>query len=156
MAHEEYPAGTIGVLRIHHTRAFTKPLVFSDEELFLKELETCISMMGPFAVTAEVCDQDDLALRYKVYACVMNSADCLPAPEKLWRISQTTDKDILSKVDAIHRYEEAMAFEHPITVCTAEDGTSIREELLNAFGEEQLSAIIDAFFWTVPAAYRIR
>lgn len=156
MAHEEYPSGTIGVLRIHHTRAFTEPLVFSDEELFLKELWTCISEMGPLAVTAEVCDQNDLALRYKVYACVMSSAAYPAVPEKLWRISQTADKDILSKVDAIHRYEEAMAFEHPITVCTAEDGTSIHEELLNAFSEGQLSVIIDAFFQTVPAAYRTR
>lgn len=151
-----YPSNTIAILHVHHTSAFTEDIPYSEEEPFLRTLNEYLDLMGPMCVSAEVCDQSDLGLRYRVHTCYCDNLGQSAMPEKLWHIKSTLDKNIDKKLSALLRYERGEGLEHTfaakLDMCEIDAG--VRPELMDALSEESICEIVGAFYSALPSSYR--
>lgn len=147
----------IAILRIRHSNNFTEELAFNNADDFLRVLADTLDTHGIIGVAEVcVCDQNDLALRYRVHELIVGEHGVSAIPERYWRLS-LKDYTLMVKLERLMAFEEAEHIESRITqfIPDCELGAVIVEPLANRLSDETLLELVDAFYEALPASYRI-
>ncbi len=149
-------ASPVAILSIRHSGS-TENLTFTDADAFLQTLANVFYTHGLNGVAAaNVLDENDLGLRYRVHEILAGECGMFAIPERYWRLCVTKDYDLMHKIERLQAYEEAEKLTCRITqeMPCCERTAVITEPLANRLDDDALLAMVNAFYEAMPASFR--
>jgi len=90
-------------------------LIYTDREKFTSDLRDMVDCVDPNGVRAKVYNQNDLDLRYEMYAIIEGEyGSCMPKSQFLI-LKIAPSFNLTEKLEVIHRYENTHSSKNTIT-----------------------------------------